>query len=76
MYYHNLPKTPTLEDKIRTSDHTNKNYLQQLEKNYPDWNTEEARGALKNEIDFLTHIYSKEAAKGTKADRIKELFKK
>lgn len=77
LYYHNLPQTPALQDKIKTADHTIKNYLQQLEKNYPNWNTEESRGALKTEIDFLTQIYTKTStqSKTSRADKIKELFK-
>ena len=80
MYYHYLKEipVPTHEDKIQAAETANKNYLQQLSKKYSSWETQEAKDAVKAEIDFLTGIYKKQKAdqeKESRRDKIRELFK-
>lgn len=76
LYYVMRERIPGI--KFRVSDHIIEiekeecRYHQQLAK-FPDWNTEENRGRLRRDIDFLTGVFSKKAAEEKKKQELADL---
>lgn len=84
LYYVERERDATLksnrEKHIRVADKIERDYHKELRTKYPDWDTEENRPQVQNQIDFLTKIFSQrrkeEQKKIENAERIKLMHQK
>ena len=79
-YYVERERDPALktnlEAHIKVATKIESFYHKELETKYSTWNTEEARGAFKKCIDFLTKIYTKKKEEERRKKELQELKSK
>lgn len=79
-YYVERERDPTLktnlEAHIRIANRIENFYQKELETKYESWNTEEARGAVRKCIDFLTKIYTKKEEEERRKKELQEMKSK
>lgn len=51
-------------------------YSKQLRTRYPDWDTEDNRGALTKHIDYLTKVFTRQKEEEGKKDKLQSLRQK
>lgn len=74
-YYRERDKDKTIklnpEKHLKLANQTIKYYHNELQNTYPQWDDDEARGAVRKQIDFLTGVFTKEEKAKADKDKLK-----